>query len=284
MSADARNPQAPSGAGVIYDSAHRPPPALDEALALLRGRDLIVQLVARSVKTRYKRSLLGVAWTMVNPLLTMLVLTLVFSAIFGYDAREYALYVLSGLILWNFFAQSTTAAIGDLIWSGGLIGRVRLPKTVFAVAAVGTGLVNVALALLGYSLIALALGRPLTVHILALPLPLLAAALFAAGVGLALSGAAVYFADVLPTYEVLLTAWMYLTPVIYPVGLVPERVGALLRLNPLYPILRCFRAALYEGAWPEPGAAAAALAAGLAAFALGWWSFTRRAREVAYHV
>ena len=283
-------PIAPAGSASAapplpyYDSAARSAPFVEEGQALLRYRDLIVQLVSRSVKARYKRSFLGVAWTMVNPLLTMTVLTLVFSQLFRAPAREYALYVLSGLVMWNFFAQSTMAAMSDLLWGGGLITRVFLPKSVFALAALGTGLVNLLLALVAYAVIALVLGVPPTWSWLLLPIPILAVGLFALGIALALSAAAVYFADVMPTYEVLLTAWLYLTPVIYPIGLLPESVQAWLQWNPMFWYVQAFRAVLYEGRLPDGGTLAVAFGAGLAALALGWWIFTLKSREYAYRV
>ncbi len=268
----------------LYDSAHRPPPFVEELVALFRYRDLVVQLVLRNVKARYKRSILGVAWTMINPLLTMLVLTLVFSALFRIPSRQYALYVLSGLLAWNFFAQTTVAAMGDLIWSGGLLGRIFLPKSAFAVSAVGTGLVNLALALVPYWIIAAALGAPIRPAILLLPLPVLCLALFALGVGLALSTAAVYFQDVMPTYEIVLMAWMYVTPVIYPIDLVPQAVQSFLRVNPMFYLVSAFRSVLYDGQAPRPDHLALAFALSLASLLLGWWVFTRRARDFAYHV
>jgi ABC-type polysaccharide/polyol phosphate export permease len=268
----------------LYDSAARAAPFLEEGQALLRYRDLVVQLVSRSVKARYKRSILGVAWTMVNPLLTMTVLTLVFSQLFRAPAREYALYVLSGLLVWNFFAQSTTAAMSDLLWGGGLITRVFLPKSVFAFAALGTGLVNLLLAFVAYVLIALVLGARPTAAWLFLPVPVLALGLFTLGVALALSAAAVYFADVMPTYEVLLTAWLYLTPVIYPIRLLPESVQAWLRGNPMFWYLDVFRAVVYEGRLPDAASLAIALVTGLGMLLIGWWIFTRKSREYAYRV
>lgn len=276
---------SPQGSGPsLYDSAHRPPPFVEELTALLRYRDLVAQLILRNVKARYKRSILGVAWTMVNPLLTMLVLTLVFSALFRFPSRQYALYVLSGLLAWNFFAQTTVAAMGDLIWSGGLLGRIFLPKSAFAVSAIGTGLVNLGLALIPYLIIASVLGAPIRPAIVLLPLPVLCLTLFALGVGLALSTAAVYFQDVMPTYEIVLTAWMYVTPVIYPIDLVPEGVQTLLRWNPMFYLVSVFRSVLYDGTAPRPDHLAAALAISLTALLFGWWVFTRRAREFAYHV
>ena len=267
-----------------YDSANRLSPFVEEFLSLLHYRELIVQLISRSVKTRYKRSFLGVAWTMINPLLTMGVLTLVFSGLFRFPAENYALYVLSGLLLWNFFAQATTAAMGDLIWSGGLITRVYFPKSVFPVAAVGTGLFNLLLALVPYFIIALILGAKITSAVLYLPIPILIATLFTLGVAMALSSVVVFFADVLPMYEIVLTAWLYLTPIIYPIDLLPEPIQAVLRFNPLLPIIEVFRAPLYEGRPPDLSTLAYASAVAIVALVLGWWMFTRKSREFSTYV
>lgn len=268
----------------VYDSTIRPQPFLEELQAIIRYRDLIGQLVARSVKVRYKRSFLGVAWTMVNPLLTMGVLTLVFANIFRFPGQDYALHVLSGLLIWNFFAQSTTAAMNDLIWSGGLLGRIFVPKAVFAVSALGTGLINLVLALGAYVIIALVLGAKLPATTLLLPLPIFFAGLFTLGVALAVSTAAIYFPDTVPMYEVLLTAWMYLTPVIYPVEVLPDELRAVLRVNPLYPLVTSFRDMLIEGRFPDAGTLLSALLVSLGMLLLGWWIFTRKAREYAYRI
>jgi ABC-type polysaccharide/polyol phosphate export permease len=268
----------------LYDSSRRRSAFVEELLTVLQYRDLVHQLIARTIKTRYKRSVLGVAWTMVNPLLTMLVLTLVFSTIFEFEAGSYALFVLSGLLIWNFFAQSTTAAMGDLIWSGGLVGRIYLPKSAFSVAAIGTALVNLGLALLPYALIALVLGAHPHWTWLLLPLPALMIAVLSLGVGLGLSAAAVYFPDVMPTYEVLLMAWMYLTPVIYPIHVLPASIQQLLKLNPVYYPLAVFRALLVDGRLPAAADVTVGMATALAALFIGWWVFTRRSREMAYRV
>ncbi|MCL4368306.1 MAG: ABC transporter permease [Actinobacteria bacterium] len=268
----------------VYDSSARPSAFVDELLALIRFRDLIGQLISRNIKTRYKRSFLGIAWTMVNPLLMMAVLTLVFSQIFHSSVPDYALYALSGLIIWNFFAQSTTAAMSDLVWSGGLIGRIFIPKSVFAVSAVGTGLVNLVLALVPYGVIALLFGARPSPTLLWLPLPILASLLFTLGVALLVSTAAVYFADVMPMYEIALTIWLYLTPVIYPVSMVPARVLSLLRLNPVFYLVQAFRSVVYEGRAPLGSGLTASFVVGLAILLLGWWIFTRKAREYVYRV
>ena len=104
----------------IYDSSQRGPSFLDELREVLHYRNLIFQLVRRDVLTRYKRSVLGIAWTMLNPLGMMLVLTIAFSSILRFDIPGYATFVLSGLIAWNFYTQTTTAAMVNLVWGGGL--------------------------------------------------------------------------------------------------------------------------------------------------------------------
>jgi ABC-type polysaccharide/polyol phosphate export permease len=268
----------------VYDSTRRLPAALEELAGLQRYRFLITQLIARSIKTRYKRSFLGVAWTMVNPLLTMLVLTVVFSRIFQFKAGEYALHVLSGLLMWNFFAQSSVAAMGDLMWSGGLISRIFLPKSSFAVAAVGTGLVNLLLALIPYSLITLLLGQPLQPTMWALPFAIMATAAFTLGVALLVSSLSVYFQDVMPMFEVILTAWMYLTPVIYPVDILPANLQVLLRWNPMYWHVEAFRGILLVGVLPRSEVMVFAFLTGLLALLVGWWAFTRRSRDFAYRI
>src|SRR5437867_3419574 len=111
---------AQSRSDEIYDTAHLPPPFVRELRELLRYRDLVVQLVSRDLRTRYKRSVLGFAWTMLNPLLMLIVFTVVFSNLFRPDLPRYPLYLLSAQLLWNFFAQSTTLAVSHLAWGGPL--------------------------------------------------------------------------------------------------------------------------------------------------------------------
>lgn len=267
-----------------YDSANRRSVYLEELVGLLRYRYLVAQLVARNIKTRYKRSFLGVTWTMVNPLLTMVVLTLVFSQIFGYGTQNYALHVLSGLIIWNFFAQSTVSAMSDLMWSGGLIGRIYLPKSAFAVSAVGTGLLNLLLALIPYLLISLALGVPIRTVWWALPLVVIVNTTFTLGIGLLASSLSVYFQDVMPMYEVLLTAWMYLTPVIYPVEVLPTGLRSALRFNPMVAHVEAFRSVLLRGELPSLEIWVIATGTSVAALGLGWWAFARRSRDYAYRI
>lgn len=188
----------------IYDSSERPAPFIDELVQLFRYKNLLRELVARDIKTRYKRSVLGVAWTMLHPLLTMLVLTLIFSNLFRFSVENYAIYVLSGLLIWNFFAVSTMHAMTQLAWGGSLLSRIYLPKAVFAVSSIGTGLVNLGLALVPLILITVVSGLQLSPALLIWPVPIALTAIFALGVGLFLSTLAVYYTDVINMFEILL--------------------------------------------------------------------------------
>ena len=267
-----------------YDSATLPPPYIDEARALLTYADLVRQWISRTITTRYKRSWLGVAWTMLNPLLTMTILTIVFSQLFGLEPRSYALYVLSGLIAWNFMAQSTTAAMSDLYWSGRILTKVFLPKSAFAVAAVGAGIVNLLIALVPFTLLVLIFGGEIGWSWLLLPLAILPLIAFALGVGLLASTASIYFPDVLPMYEILLTAWFYLTPIIYRLEALPEGLRAVLQLNPMVSFIGLFRIVLtgeLAGLLPQM---ALAYALGIVFLLSGWGLFTRRSRSYPYMV
>lgn len=268
----------------VYDSALTGNPALSELKDLWRYRDLLFQLIARNIKTRYKRSVLGVLWTMLNPLLMMLVLTFVFSNVFRFQQPHYSAYALAGLALWNFFAQTTTGAMSELIWGGQLMHRIYIPRSIFAVSALGTSLVNLLLTLIPLFAIMVATGVPLRPALFILPLPILLTAMFALGVALVLSRVAAYFADVLEMYQIFLMAWMYLTPIIYPKEIIPERFLWLFNLNPMYHLIEIFRAPLLIGWLAGPNTVLASVTAAFVTLAFGWWYFSRKADELAYRI
>lgn len=271
-------------AAPVYDSTQTGNPFLSELKELIRYRDLLWQLVSRNIKTRYKRSVLGIFWTMLNPLLMMLVLTFIFSNIFRFQLPHYATYALSGLALWNFFAQTTTGAMSELIWGSSLMHRIYLPRSIFAISALGTSLVNLVLTLIPLFVVMLITGTPLRPALLILPLPIMLTAMFALGVALILSRVAAFFADVLEMYQILLMVWMYLTPIIYPKEIIPERLRWLFNLNPLYHLIEIFRAPLLVGWLAGPNTVLASVVAALVTLAFGWWYFSRKADELAYRI
>lgn len=270
----------------VYDSARRGHPALEELRQAFLYRHLIVQLVRRDILTRYKRSVLGVAWTLLNPLGMMIVLTLAFSQVFRFgEIQSYPAYVLSGLLGWTLFSQTTVAAMVNLVWGGGLLHRIYIPRSSFALAAVGAGLVNIVLAFIPLLLVMLVTGVTLRPALLFLPLPVFFLACFALGVGLIISTLAVYFPDVSEMYTIVLTGWMYLTPVIYPEEILPATYRFwITHLNPMYHLVKLFRLPVYYGRLPAWEELLPAVAISLLTLVIGWWFFSIKSDEFSYRV
>ncbi len=265
-----------------YDSAERKSPAVEEFLDIVRYRDLVYQLIRRDIVARYKRSVLGILWTMLQPLGIMIVLTLVFSNLFG-GTQGYPGYLLSGLIAWTFFAQTTTAAIHQSVWGGALMRRINVPYTVFSVSSVGTGVANLVLSLVPLFLILIVTERPITWAILFLPIPILFLTAFALGIGLMLSSLAVRFPDVSEMYVIVVQAWMYLTPILYPETIIPVTYRSwLLHLNPMYYLINMFRIPIYEGSLPSLEIILVGAAVSLLTLILGWVYFSHQADQFAY--
>ena len=269
----------------IYDSASQVTPELEELREIIRYRNLVVQMVRRDILTRYKRSVLGVAWTMLNPLGTSIVLAVIFSSVFGGSDKSYPVYVLAGLIAWNFFSQTTNAAIVNLVWGGGLLNRIYIPRTVFGVSAVGTGLVNLTLSLVPLIIIMLAFSIPLSPSMLILPIPILFLAMFSLGVGLFISSLAIYYSDVAEMYQIVLLAWFYLSPVIFKDEFLPPQVLVFIKLfNPMYHMINLFREPIYEGRVPDINEFLVSGLWAIITLLVGWVVFSRRADEFAYRV
>jgi homopolymeric O-antigen transport system permease protein len=268
---------------VIYDSAKQGSPALEELRGIFIYRDLIFQLVRRDVLTRYKRSVLGIAWTMLQPLGMMIIMTLVFSTLFS-SVKRYPTYILSGMIAWTFFSQSTMAIISQTVWGGQLFRRIYLPRTAFAVSSIGTGLVNIVLSLVPLFLIMVVTGTKLHWTILVIPLVLVLLAAFALGIGLIISTLAVFFPDVIEMYQIVLLAWMYLTPIIYPEKIIPETYRYwFFNLNPMYHLVKLFRTPLYDGLLPDWKTWLVGIIVSVITLMIGWYIYARKADEFAYY-
>lgn len=241
-------------------------------------------MVRRDVVTRYKRSVLGIAWTMLNPLGMMIVLSVVFSHVW-HSGPGFPVYVLSGLISWNFFSAATSDSMTNLISGVVLRQRVYMPSTIFAISAIGNGLVNICFALVPLLLMMIVLGIPIRWTILFLPVPMLILACFALGVGLLLSTLSVYFRDITAIYSIVLMAWMYLCPIIYPENFLDSQLAFWIsHLNPLYEIVRIFRMPIYDGIIPSFRVLWPPALVSLVVLIIGWVVFTSKADEFAYRI
>lgn len=260
----------------VYDSSRRGLAWLDEARELWNYRHLVSELVSRDIKVRYKRSVLGVAWTMLNPLLTMLAFTLVFSAILRQPIVHYPVYFLAGSIFWTFFSQATGHAASLTIDAMEIAKRIFVPRSVFVVAAVGVALVNLLFALVPLLLIILVTGHPLHFTWLFLPVAILIGGLFTAGVGLLVFTMASRFTDVRDTYLVLLGPWFFVTPIVYDPSIVPPQYRVFVRYNPMTYLVDLFRAPLYNGWLPGPNTLAFAALAAVVSLVAGWLFYSAK--------
>jgi ABC-2 type transport system permease protein len=267
----------------VYDSARQSNPALTELKELINYWYLLKQLVRRDILTRYKRSALGVAWTMLNPLGTMLIMSFVFSNLF-HQVGNFSVYLLSGLLVWNFFSQSTNAAMSGLVWGGSLMKQIYVPRTIFGISAIGTAMVNMVLSLVPLFLVILVTKSPVYWTVVLVPLVILIVAAFSIGVGLTISTLAVYFPDVLEMYQILLMAWMYLSPIMYPEDIIPAQFMGFYRLNPMYWMIKLFRALIYDGRVPLFSEIWPALVWAFGALVFGWIFFASKSDEYAYRI
>lgn len=267
-----------------YDSASRRSPMIEEFFMLVRYKDLLRLLIINGIKTRYKRSSLGIVWTLLNPLLNMVVMTFAFSALFRNTLEHYPVYILSGLLCWNFFSQTTTYAMHTLVWGGGLIKRIYLPRTIFAVSSIGNGLVNLFLALIPLVGVIFVLGHPFYPTWWVLPFAILLLAMFSLGVALLMSTLAVFFTDVLDMYQVVIQAWFYLSAIMYPKTILPVQYQWYMNLNPIYNLVELFRTPIYFGQVPGLNTLVAAVVSSVLALLIGWWAFTKKADDFAYRI
>jgi lipopolysaccharide transport system permease protein len=225
---------------------------------LWQYRELLYNLTVRDLKVRYKNSVLGIAWSLLNPILMMLVFTLVYTVMIGQsDRRDYAALVLCGLLPWNFFSGSIMGGVGSVVNSGHLIKKVYFPRAVLPTSIMLSNLVNFLVALPVYFVLAWLLGVRFTPYVLFLPVVMLVEMIFIAGVSLLLSAVNVFYRDVQQIMEVLILAWFFVTPVIWDVSLLPasrvvlgvevpvQRLTYI--LNPMASIIATYRDILYYG-------------------------------------
>lgn len=268
----------------IYDSAKRKHPAIEELVSLWKYRDLIYQLVRRDIVARYKRSVLGVAWTMLNPLGTMLIMVVVFSRVFR-GTENYAAYVLTGIICWTMFSQSTSMAMNSMVWGSQLIKQIYVPRSSFVVSTIMASMVNFVLSLLPLFLIFAITGVQLKPSALLLPVYMVFLFSFSLGVALLISTLAVFFPDIADLYPVVLTAWMYLTPIIMPLEFYREILdGILLYINPFYYIVNLFRILMLDGFVPHLQTWVATGISSFGVLLIGWIFFCMKADDFAYHI
>lgn len=241
----------------------------------LKYKPLLCELVARDVKVRYRKSILGLLWTLLNPLFMMIIMTIVFSNIFRANIEYFPAYLLAGQICFNFFNESTNNAMHAILSNGSLIKKVYVPKYLFPMSKVFSTLVNLLASVIVLLSVMLVTGVPLNWNCIWIVIPLIGLILFSLGMGLVLSSVAVFFRDMLHFYGVLVLAWTYLTPLFYPIEILPENVRCIVTLNPITNIVECVRVATLYGSRPDFGLMLASVLPGLVLILIGFYVFYR---------
>jgi ABC-2 type transport system permease protein len=230
---------------------------------------LMRQLIARDFKTKYKRSVLGVCWSFLNPLLTMLVQYIVFSTLFKSDIPNFPLYLLTGIVCFNFFNEATNMALQSIVGNASLITKVYVPKYIYPVSRVFSSTINLLLSMIPLFAVMLLTRTPVRPVILFLPFGLICLVALCIGIGLILATAMVFFRDTQFLWGVVIMLWMYATPIFYPESIIPSKFMLIYKCNPLYHIIRVIRTILISGVSPEPKAYALCILASFVPLLLG---------------
>lgn len=247
-------------------------------------RELIWALALKEIKVRYKRSVLGFLWALLNPALMMVVLTLVFSTIMRFNVPHYAIFLLSVLLPWTFFSQSLSYAVDSIVGNGELVKKVSVPKLVFPVAAVVSNVINLLLSLIPLAILVLLLGHPFYWTWIYLPVPMLALIIFTTGATFFFAAANVYYRDVSHIVQVLLSAWFYFTPIIYAVDFLPAQYRWIFKFNPIIYVINGFRLAVYYGMLPRLSSVLASFVCAFASLFIGFTLFRKYQDDFVFYV
>ena len=245
----------------------------------VKFQPLLSELVARDIKIKYRRSVLGVLWTLLNPLCMMIILSIVFSSIFKFDVENFPLYVLSGQVIFNFFNDSTTSSMSAIISSASLIKKVYVPKYLFVLSRVMSSFINLMASFTALLLVMVATRAELHWTVFLSVIPLAMVVLFSFGVGMFLAAITVRFRDVIHLYSVVTTGLLYLTPVIYPMAALPDVVKTIVMINPLTNYLLMFRDVMFNNTLPSVFSVLLGIAEAALALALGLYVFYKNQDE-----
>jgi len=246
--------------------------------------ELIWALALKELKIRYKRSVLGFMWALLNPALLMVVLTLVFSTIMRFNIPHYAIFLLSVLLPWTFFSQSLSYAVETIVNNGDLIKKVAVPKLVFPMAALVSNLINLLLSLIPLAILVPLLRHPFHWTWIYLPVPLLALAIFTLGMTFFFAVANVFYRDVSHILQIVLSAWFYLTPIIYPLDMIPARYHWFFKLNPIIYVINGFRLAVYYGKLPQAQSILASFVCAFISLFIGYSIFRKYQDSFVFYV
>ena len=241
----------------------------------LKYQDLVRELVQRDLKLKYRRSFLGYLWSVLNPLLIMIVLTVVFSNIFNKSIENFPVYLFTGRMLYDFLKASTTNAMKSVTGNAALLKKVYIPKYIFTFAKVTSCMVDMVLSMGALLIVMVVTRAPFYWQFLLCPVVILQLYIFCCGLGFLLAELTVFFRDIQYIYNAVLTAWLYLTPIMYSSDLVPDKLRPLWNLNPMTPVIEAYRSVLYAKQVPQLSTLIQAAVLGVIVCVIGYISFRK---------
>lgn len=215
-------------------------------------RPLLSQLVVKDIKLKYRRSFLGYLWSILNPLMIMGIMVLVFSSMFRFDIQNYPVYLIIGQTIFNFVSEATNQAMWSITGNAALMKKTYVPKYIFTLSRVTSSFVNMIFALGAMLLVFIICRIHFSLNMLFIPVILIQVYIFSMGLGLFLAAGTVFFRDIQYIYSAFLTAWMYVTPIFYPISQLPENLQWYIKqFNPLYAYITQFRTIVLDGMCPD---------------------------------
>jgi ABC-2 type transport system permease protein len=251
---------------------------------LYQYREMLKNLVRKDLRTRYKGSFLGFLWTFINPLLQLLVYTVIFTTIMRLDIDNYSMFLFVALLPWNFFSTSLMIGTGSIVNNKELIKKIYFPREIVPISVVTSGFVNLILSFVIVFIALFVSGIGITPAVVCLPVVFLVAYVMTLGFTLLFSALNVYFRDLEHILEIGTMAWFYLTPIVYKLDMIPARFLKLFFMNPMTPIIQAFRDILYYGIVPDFTVLGINLAAGMLLVVFGHLVFQRLQKNFAEEI
>ena len=254
--------------------------------SLQKYKFLLQQLISRDFKVKYKRSVLGVLWSLLYPILTMTVMALVFSNVFKFSTPgvNYLVYLLTGLVMFNYFSEASNLSMSSVVANFALINKIYIPKYIFPLSKCLFVGINFLLTLIPLYAIILITGTPLNIYHVLLPYAFICLFIFTLGMGLILSAVSVFLRDMFYIYGIVMTLWMYLTPIMYDINLISVNYQKFFKLNPLYHYINFARRIILYGEMPTPFTFAVCAISALGTLLIGVIVFKKTQDKFIYYI
>ena len=254
--------------------------------SLQKYKFLLHQLISRDFKVKYKRSVLGILWSLLYPVLTMTVMALVFSNVFKFSTPgvNYLVYLLTGLVMFNYFNEASNLSMSSVVANFSLINKIYIPKYIFPLSMCLFVGINFLLTLIPLYAIILITGTPLNIYHVLLPYAFICLFIFTFGMGLILAAVSVFLRDMFYIYGIVMTLWMYLTPIMYDISLISPTYQKFFKLNPLYHYINFARRIILYGEMPTPFTFAVCAASAIGTLIIGVIVFKKTQDKFIYYI